>query len=79
MLDPDEQTAGTLTYTVPFTTETAFAASPSGGAVEVTGVRLVEGVGYAELVGATVNEPYAIPAGGTAVFTVLSGAFDPAP
>ena len=69
---------GTLTYAVPFTTETATASS-GGQNVSVTGVRIVPGARYTQLVGATVNKPNAVPQPGTAVYTVLSGSFDQLP
>ena len=47
--------------------------------VEITGMRLVDGVWYVQLVGATVNKENAFPKPGTAVYTVLSGQFDQMP
>jgi hypothetical protein len=71
---------GTYTYSMPFTTETLEATSLSGDLeIEVTGMRLVDGVWYVQLVGATVNKANAFPAPGTAVYTVLSGSFDRIP
>jgi len=69
---------GTLSYGVPFTTETASATS-GGRSVQVTGVRIVPAARYTQLVGATVNKPNAVPKPGTAVYTVLSGSFDRLP
>ncbi len=69
---------GTLSYGVPFTTETA-SASSGGRTVQVTGVRIVPAARYTQLVGATVNKPNAVPKPGTAVYTVLSGSFDRLP
>ena len=71
---------GTYTYSMPFTTETLKAKSLGGDLeIEVTGMRLVDGVWYVQLVGATVNQANAFPAPGTAVYTVLSGRFDRIP
>jgi len=42
-------------------------------------MRLVDGVWYAQIVGATTNEENAYPPPGTAVYTVLSGSFDQVP
>ena len=42
-------------------------------------MRLVNGVWYAQIVGATTNEENAFPAPGAAVYTVLSGSFDQVP
>ena len=69
-----------FTYSMPFTTETAQATNLAGNlTVEITGLRLVDGVWYAQLVGATVNKENAFPKPGTAVYTVLSGQFDQLP
>lgn len=72
--------AGTFTYSMPFTTETVSATNALGThTVQVTGLRLVDGVWYAQLVGATVNRNNAFPKPGAAVYTVLSGQFDQLP
>jgi len=72
--------SGSYTYTVPFTTETAAASNVQHtDSVSVTGMRLVNGVWYAQIVGATTNEENAFPAPGAAVYTVLSGSFDQVP
>jgi hypothetical protein len=42
-------------------------------------MRLVDGVWYAQIVGATTNKENAYPAPGAAVYTVLSGRFDRVP
>jgi hypothetical protein len=42
-------------------------------------MRLIDGVWYVQLGGATTNRENAIPAPGTAVYTVLSGQFDQMP
>jgi hypothetical protein len=42
-------------------------------------MRLVDGVWYGQLVGATTNQANAFPEPGTAVYTVLSGRFDRIP
>lgn len=69
-----------LLYTMPFTTETTSATNQVGTVtVEVTGLRLVEGVWYVQLVGATVNKENAYPKPGAAVYSVLSGSFDQLP
>ena len=47
--------------------------------VSVRGMRLVDGVWYAQIVGATTNKENAYPAPGAAVYTVLSGSFDQVP
>lgn len=71
---------GTYTYAMPFTTETAAASDILGQvSVERTGVRLVDGVWYAQIVAATTNRENAVPAPGTAVYSVLSGQFDHLP
>jgi len=71
---------GTFTYQVPFTTESAVARNaPGTESVEATGVRMVEGAWYAQLVGATTNRTNAFPKPGAAVYTVLSGRFDRLP
>lgn len=75
----DGQT-GTYTYSMPFTTETAVASDILGQTtVERTGVRLVEGIWYVQIVAATTNKENAFPAPGTAVYSVLSGQFDQLP
>jgi len=72
--------SGTYTYPIPFTTETATASNVDRtDSVAVTGMRLVDGVWYAQIVGATTNKENAYPAPGTAVYTVLSGSFDQVP
>lgn len=72
--------SGTYTYAMPFTTETATASDILGQTtVQRTGVRLVDGVWYAQIVAATTNKENAVPAPGTAVYSVLSGQFDQLP
>lgn len=69
--------AGTTSYGLQFTTETARAASADGTrAVEIQGMRLVEAARYVQLVGAVTNRAAAYPAPGAAVSAVLSGTFD---
>ena len=76
----DTRGAGTYAYVIPFSTESAFATNDSGtDSVDVQGMRLVEGVWYGQLVGATTNKSNAFPKPGTAVYTVLSGRFDRIP
>jgi len=74
----DGEESSSNTYSVPFTTETATASS-GGHTLSATGVRIVPGARYVQLVGATVNKPDAVPQPGTAVHTVLSGSFDRLP
>ena len=72
--------SGSYTYTVPFTTETAAASNAQRtDSVAVSGMRLVDGVWYAQIVGATTNQENAFPEPGAAVYTVLSGSFDQVP
>jgi len=72
--------SGTYKYTVPFTTETAVASNAQRtDSVAVSGMRLVDGVWYAQIVGATTNQENAFPEPGAAVYTVLSGSFDRMP
>jgi hypothetical protein len=71
---------GTFTYVLPFTTESAEASNaPGTTTVEATGMRLVEGAWYVQLVGATTNRTNAFPKPGAAIYTVLSGRFDRLP
>jgi hypothetical protein len=71
---------GTFTYRVPFTTESTEASNAPGTVtIEAQGMRLVEGVWYVQLVGATTNHTNAFPKPGAAVYTVLSGRFDQLP
>lgn len=71
---------GSYDYTLPFTTEVATATDlPQTVQLTVQGLRLVEGVWYLQLVGATTNKEHAFPQPGTAVYTILSGAFDQIP
>ena len=71
---------GTIVYTMPFSTESASATNlAKTDSVAVTGMRMVEGTRYVQLVGATVNKENAYPKPGTAVYTVLSGTFDRIP
>jgi hypothetical protein len=72
--------SGTYTYPIPFTTETVAASNAQHtDSVSVSGMRLVDGVWYAQIVGATTNKENAYPAPGAAVYTVLSGSFDQVP
>jgi hypothetical protein len=71
---------GTFSYAMPFTTEQVAAPSADGTpGVSVTGMRLVDSVWYAQVVGATTNKDNAFPEPGAAVYTVLSGSFDRVP
>jgi hypothetical protein len=79
LIRPDGS-GGTMVYPMPFSTESASATNlAKTHTVEVTGMRLVEGTRYAQIVGATVNKKNAYPKPGTAVYTVLSGRFDQIP
>ena len=71
---------GAFNYSMTFTTE-AVAAQNSTGTETVarTGLRLIDGVWYGQLVAATTNKDNAFPEPGAAVYTVLSGAFDQIP
>jgi hypothetical protein len=76
----DNPRSGTYEYEIPFSTESASAANAAGtDSVSVTGMRLVDNIWYAQLVGATTNKTSAFPKPGTAVYTVLSGRFDQIP
>jgi hypothetical protein len=71
---------GSYDYAVPFTTETTAASNVSGTrTLSVSGMRLVEGVWYGQIVGSTTNKENAFPEPGAAVYTVLSGSFDHVP
>jgi hypothetical protein len=71
---------GSFDYAIPFTTETTSASNLSGSETEtVSGMRLVNGAWYGQIVGATTNKSEAFPEPGTAVYTVLSGSFDQVP
>ena len=71
---------GSFDYAIPFTTETATASNVTGTETEtVSGMRLVNGAWYGQIVGATTNKSAAFPEPGTAVYTVLSGSFDQVP
>ena len=70
----------TLLYPIDFTTETVSATDTLHSfSIEVTGLRLVDGVWYAQIVGATTNHENAFPEPGAAVYSVLSGTFDQLP
>jgi hypothetical protein len=72
--------SGSYTCPIPFATGTAAASNAQHtDSVSVSGMRLVDGVWYAQIVGATTNKENAYPAPGTAVYTVLSGTFDQVP
>lgn len=71
---------GSFDYAMPFTTESTAAANLAGTEqLAVTGMRLVEGIWYGQIVGATTNKANAFPEPGAAVYTVLSGSFDQVP
>ena len=72
--------SGTYKYTMSFTTEAAAASNVQRThSVAVSGMRLVDRAGYAQIVGATTNKENAYPEPGAAVYTVLSGSFDRVP
>ena len=72
--------SGAHTYTMPFTTDAAAASNAAGTeTLSVTGLRLVDGVWYGQIVGATTNHTNAFPEPGAAVYSVLSGSFDQMP
>jgi hypothetical protein len=67
-------------YAIPFTTEGASASNrPGTETLQVSGIRLVEGAWYGQIVGATTNKENAFPEPGAAVYAVLSGSFDQVP
>jgi hypothetical protein len=70
--------SGSLSYSVPFTTETV-STSSGGKSVQVTGARIAPAARYTQLVGATVNKADTEPTPGSVVYTVLSGTFDRLP
>ena len=71
---------GSYNYVIPFTTEVTAATNiPGTKELSVYGMRLVEGVWYGQIVGATTNKGNAFPEPGAAVYTVLSGSFDQVP
>jgi hypothetical protein len=72
--------SGSYNYAIPFTTDGASAADRTGSeTLQVSGMRVVEGAWYAQIVGATTNKENAFPNPGAAVYTVLSGSFDQVP
>ena len=76
----DGGAGGTMVYAMPFSTESASATNlENTHSVQITGMRMVEGAWYVQLVGATVNKENAYPKPGTAVYTLLSGQFDQIP
>ena len=72
--------SGHYDYSIPITTETTEAVDIAGALeIEITGLRLIEGVWYCQLVGGTTNKANAFPEPGTAVYAVLNGTFDQVP
>ena len=64
------ENGATFVYPIEFTTETTSASDVLGQVdIEVTGLRLIEGVWYAQLVGATSNHENAFPEPGKAVYS----------
>ena len=79
-LDTGSASDGSYDYSIPFTTETTAATNlPGTETLSVYGLRLVDGVWYGQIVGATTNKANAFPEPGAAVYTVLSGTFDQVP
>ena len=71
---------GSMQYVMSFTTRTAGATNLTGTAsVAVEGMPLSDAAGAMQLVGATISKEHAFPGPGKAVYTVLSGTFDPLP
>ena len=71
---------GSFDYTMPFTTESATARNLARTeTLSVSGMRLVDGAWYGQIVGGTTNKENAFPEPGAAVYTVLSGSFDRIP
>jgi hypothetical protein len=71
---------GTLSYSMPFTTESLVARSLEGDVeIAARGARLVKAARYVQLVGVAANRANARPEPGAAVYTVLSGSFDRLP
>jgi hypothetical protein len=74
------QGTGSYDYAMPFTTDEGVATSIDGlETVSRTGVRIIDGVWYGQLVGTATNKEHAYPEPGGAVYTVLSGQFDTIP
>ena len=72
--------SGGYEYVMPFSTDGAAASDITGTQVlSVDGLRLVEGLWYGQIVGATTNKANAFPEPGSAVYSVLSGSFDQVP
>lgn len=72
--------SGSYDYVMPFTTDATAATNVEGTeTLAVSGLRLVEGVWYGQIVGATTNKANAFPEPGAAVYSVLSGSFDQVP
>jgi hypothetical protein len=72
--------SGSFDYAIPFTTEGATASNRARTeSLEVSGMRLVDGAWYGQIVGATTNRDNAFPEPGAAVYTELSGSFDRVP
>lgn len=70
----------TLLYSINFTTETTTATDTLHSfSIDITGLRLIDEVWYAQIVGAATNHENAFPEPGAAVYTVLSGTFDHLP
>jgi hypothetical protein len=71
---------GAFDYVMPFSTSGESATSIDGSkTLTRTGVHVIDGVWYAQIVGATTNKGQAFPGPGVAVYTVLSGRFDTIP
>lgn len=71
---------GSYDYAMPFSTSGGSATSLDGSeTLTRTGIHLVDGVWYGQIVGTTTNKANAFPEPGAAVYTVLSGSFDSVP
>jgi hypothetical protein len=71
---------GTTNYALRFTTQTASATNAAGTqTVHLTGIPVVQGPNYVQLVAGATNRPDAYPGPGAAVYGVLSGTFDQLP
>jgi hypothetical protein len=71
---------GSFDYLMPFSTSGESATSIDGSqTLTRIGVHVIDGVWYAQIVGAATNKSEAFPGPGVAVYTVLSGQFDTIP
>lgn len=71
---------GSYDYTMPFSTSGGSTTSLDGSeTLTRTGIHVVDGAWYGQIVGRTTNKENAFPEPGAAVYTVLSGSFDTIP